>query len=257
MKRAKSMKLVLPKGAAQALVVGPLAVLLVAGAGCHSLFESTEDQGDISRTVRAQSLDGGDLDAEGIDGETLDAEALDAEPVDVEPVDVEPIDGGPDAGTGQPDVPLGGDAGAQGDVSDGQIPQSDVRPDGPVVVVDTGAVDTEPIDGGALDVGVGVDGGQAEVGAGDIAPDGQATGAEPGPDTAPSTEVNPDVAVPPNADAAVIPTNDDAAVPPIVTALKYKGGGFCAISSSRAVSPAGFALLALAGLALLRRRRRS
>ena len=113
MKRAKSMKLVLPKGAAQALVVGPLAVLLVAGAGCHSLFESTEDQGDISRTVRAQSLDGGDLDAEGIDGETLDAEALDAEPVDVEPVDVEPIDGGPDAGTGQPDVPLGGDAGTQ------------------------------------------------------------------------------------------------------------------------------------------------
>ena len=53
--------------------------------------------------------------------------------------------------------------------------------------------------------------------------------------------------------AAPTPAQDDAAP---MENLKVRGSGFCAINSSRSASPAGFMVLALAGLALLRRRRR-
>ncbi|MBN2575441.1 MAG: hypothetical protein JXP73_12830 [Deltaproteobacteria bacterium] len=238
MKRVKSTKLTSRKGASWALVVGPLTFLLVAGTGCQSFFESTDDQGDpsnVSWTVRA---------LDGVDGGDLDAEGLDAEPVDVEAADAEP------------DVSLGEDAGVGLDV---QAPQLDGGP----LVVDAETLDTEPIDGGAVDVGVVIDvprapdlGAEGDI-AGDTAPDAYVGVPEPGPDTAPPPpEAVPDAAVVPvNPDVAP-PVNDDAAVPPVI-AYEYKGGGFCAISSSRSASPAGFALLALAGLALLRRRRRS
>jgi len=71
-------------------------------------------------------------------------------------------------------------------------------------------------------------------------------------DAAPA--VKDDAAVVIKDDAAPVQTKDDAAPP--MENLKVMGSGFCAIASSRSASPAGFMVLALAGLALLRRRRR-
>jgi MYXO-CTERM domain-containing protein len=88
----------------------------------------------------------------------------------------------------------------------------------------------------------------------DILPDVQPVGAEPRPDTATvPPEPNRDTAAPVNEDTAP-PAKADAAAS--VGTLKVLGGGFCAIGPSHSASPAGFLALALAGLALLRRRRR-
>jgi MYXO-CTERM domain-containing protein len=69
----------------------------------------------------------------------------------------------------------------------------------------------------------------------------------------PDTAVNADVATIVKLDAASQVKNDAAQAEKIPQLL---GGGFCAIASSRTASPSGFLFLALAGLALLRRRRR-
>jgi MYXO-CTERM domain-containing protein len=134
-----------------------------------------------------------------------------------------------------------------------------------IPVVDAPRIDVGAIDARAVDAGAGIDGIQVlvdaqraeagDVGQADAAVDVQVTGAETGRDTAsPVPEPNADAAPPVNADAA-LPVKNDAAVTPL-TDIKVMGGGFCALSQSRAASPAGFALLALGALALLRRRRR-
>jgi MYXO-CTERM domain-containing protein len=65
--------------------------------------------------------------------------------------------------------------------------------------------------------------------------------------------VNADVATVVKPDAASQGKDDAATAEKIPQLL---GGGFCAIASSRTASPSAFLFLALAGLALLRRRRR-
>jgi MYXO-CTERM domain-containing protein len=158
------------------------------------------------------------------------------------------------------------------------VPGSDLRLDAPAKM-DTppiqlldGALDSQERDARVADLGPGIDGIAGLDGAlQDATPIGDAGGAlpeagadsagapEPNPDTSgPITKddvaPNPDVATGP--DTAIAPTNNDAATtPPDDQKLVVMGGGFCAISPTRAPSAATFALLALAGLALLRRRR--
>jgi MYXO-CTERM domain-containing protein len=133
------------------------------------------------------------------------------------------------------------------------------------IVVDGGVVDA-----GQAEVQAPIDSGIDSVRA-DRTPDVQGSIVEPGADAA--TVVSLDAAVvkedaaPVNQDTAVtadIATvvkpdaasqgKDDAATAEKIPQLL--GGGFCAISSSRTASPSGFLFLALAGLALLRRRQR-
>jgi len=268
MKRAKGMKKAIRRAGIRALALGPLTFLLVAGPGCQSLFGSSGDQADPSTwspTVRAlDEIDGGDLDAEDIDAEGIDAESLDAESFDAEPVDAEPSSDAVADANAQQDVVLVNDANPP---LDGGTTQLD---GGVIPVVDAQWIDVGAIDGGALDGGVVLDvprGADTQGDGGyltpvDTAADGQVAGSETGPETGPDTtppavEPGPDAAAPPvNPDAAPPPVKNDAAVVPPATDIKVLGGGFCALSQSRAASPAGFALLALGALALLRRRRR-
>jgi MYXO-CTERM domain-containing protein len=67
------------------------------------------------------------------------------------------------------------------------------------------------------------------------------------------TAVTADIATVVKPDAASQGKDDAATAEKIPQLL---GGGFCAIASSRTASPSAFLFLALAGLALLRRRRR-
>jgi MYXO-CTERM domain-containing protein len=132
------------------------------------------------------------------------------------------------------------------------------------------------LDGGVVDAGQSearapIDGGIDSVRA-DRTPDVQGSIVEPGADAASVVALdaavvkedaapgNPDTAVA-NADVAIVvkpdaasQVKDDAATAEKIPQLL--GGGFCSIASSRTTSPSGFMLLALAGLALLRRRRR-
>jgi MYXO-CTERM domain-containing protein len=124
------------------------------------------------------------------------------------------------------------------------------------------------VDGGVVDAGQSeaqapIDGGIDSVRA-DRTPDAQGSIAEPGADAATvvaldAAVVKEDATV--NADAATVvkqdaasQIKDDAATGEKIPQLL--GGGFCAIASSRTASPSSFLFLALAGLALLRRRRR-
>lgn len=129
---------------------------------------------------------------------------------------------------------------------------------GPPVIdsgrLDGGVVDGRLTDGPRRDGGVVVDGGSRDVAADAAAvADTRPPGAEPGPDAATvPAEPARDAAV--NRDAPV--ANADAAVTPPVSNIKVLGGGFCAVTQVRTSSPAAFLLLALGGLALLRRKRR-
>ena len=163
---------------------------------------------------------------------------------------------------------------------DGSAASEDVAP---VVAVDAQGADIG-IDVGGEDLAPIVDVGQTEDlpvassdgGVADVLPEVQQAGPEPGADTA-APPVKEDAAVVTKEDAALVVkedaapvvkedaalvTQDDAAPPPAnddaapMENLKVRGSGFCAINSSRSASPAGFMVLALAGLALLRRRRR-
>ncbi|MBN2575847.1 MAG: hypothetical protein JXP73_14870 [Deltaproteobacteria bacterium] len=143
------------------------------------------------------------------------------------------------------------------------------RPDAGVVLLDGAVVSLDggpALDGGGEDARVVVDAGErldvpdrrdlGDAVARDVAEDGRDAAAEARRDTGPSApDASPDAAVPPPKEDAAPPVNEDAAAP-VVTEVKILGGGFCAVSPARTASPAGFALLALAGLALLRRRRR-
>jgi hypothetical protein len=96
----------------------------------------------------------------------------------------------------------------------------------------------------------------AEVAQADVLPDAQPSGAEPSPDTAALPEPNADTAGPVvKDDAATTPANKDAA--PVAEDLKIMGSGFCAIASPRSTSSVPYLVMALAALALLRRRRKS
>lgn len=132
------------------------------------------------------------------------------------------------------------------------------------------ALDGGVVDGGALDAGVVIDSGAdaspMDAGLGEAgtpadaradtrtdATDAVTTGPEPSPDTAPAApEPNRDAAVVATPDAAVI-GNDDAAVSEVPNRLR--GAGFCTVARTRD-SLAAWMLLALAGLAVLGRRRR-
>lgn len=214
------------------------------GSGPHTLeVQATDAAGNTDTTpatytwtINALSLDGGVLDA----GES-EAGEIDVGPVDLGPIDVGSADDGPlvllDGGAVDAeaiDVPIG----------------LDVRRDSPAPVVDTG----EGLDGPAdRPADVALETGPAT----EVGRDTQPTGAEPSPDTAPVAEPAPDSAAPSTNDDTAAPTvNEDApTAPPTPTPVEYLGGGFCALSASHTASPLGFALLALAGLALLRRRR--
>jgi len=146
---------------------------------------------------------------------------------------------------------------------------------GPDLVRDvpgTGTQDTRPVQG--LDASLdqesdaiavvdssAIDSGLVEI-------DGGASRADADTGSPSDAATNNDVAVAPTADAAVVnddaatkddaagsATNKDAAPNPTNQKLVVLGGGFCAIAPAGATSPAAFVLLALAGLALLRRRR--
>jgi MYXO-CTERM domain-containing protein len=179
-------------------------------------------------------------------------------------------------------------AGVDGGTIDGGEAEAGGNDDtGPVGTVDAEAIDGEATEAGArdtqqpgrdtlpvLDVGNPAEVRADQAGAGDAAPDGaaadalrdtQTAGAEPGPETTPvggpepapdTAPAEPDTAPPVTQDDAAVSVTEDAAPPPITTEIKIRGGGFCAISPARTASPAGLALLGLAGLALLRRRRR-
>jgi MYXO-CTERM domain-containing protein len=143
-----------------------------------------------------------------------------------------------DTNTEKADVPIV--------VADTKPPVVDAGPDGKAdvgVVLDTSALDgTARLDGGAADLADTAAIPEPGMDAGTSAP-------EPSPDAAVAKE---DAAV--KEDAAAPIGNKDAAV---TTEDKpaLLGGGFCAISSSRTSSSGAFALLGLAALALLRRRR--
>jgi MYXO-CTERM domain-containing protein len=263
MKTANSMKLALHLGAARASVLGPLFFLVVAVGGCHSSSSGTDDQTRYASLKADDDLDGGSLDGEEIDTEAIDAEAVDTEAIDAEAVDtgavdveavdvaavdVAAVDVAADAQGGGPDGLPTIDGQPIADV--GTSPP-DVRLDVPGLPgVDGGGIDSQ-VDGGVFDAGLPLDvGSLIDVQANDAEPlDGQSDQSAPGPDLA---QPNADTAIPITADAAPT-TKADAAG--LVSPYKALGGGFCAISSSGTTSPAAFLLLALAGLALLRRRR--
>jgi MYXO-CTERM domain-containing protein len=129
-------------------------------------------------------------------------------------------------------------------VLDAQAVDVAVKEDAPVVIADS-----RP-----LDAGIAIDATKAIDGADAFGPLLDAT-ADLTPDTtAPKPEPGPDAAVPIVKEDAATPATEDA---PVAGGTKpvLLGGGFCAVSPSRTSSPAAFALLALAALALIRRRR--
>lgn len=148
----------------------------------------------------------------------LDGGSLDAGTIDASGLDVSAKD---DVGKADSPIVFAPDV----------APQLDAGLDGPT--------------GTLLDSAKALDAGDALVAVLDGAADGSADA-----DTAPPTKQ--DAAIIAQADAAAAGNKDAAATEQKPVLL---GGGFCAVSSSRASSPAAFALLALAGLALLRRRR--
>ena len=219
-------------------------------------------------TVQLASLDGGTIDAE----PSPDVEQDTGSAADTTPVDVSTVDGAGDDGAAEAGPIL---ADAQGEDLSSPIVTDTAAPDlardtvvvipsdGRPVIAEDAGVDAEKADAlvlllldsaSAADSADGqpallLDGAQAEVLA-----DAQATGPEANPDLAPPA-ANPDsaVVVVPTPDAAIPATNKDAGAPEKLVVL---GSGFCTVAPARATSPAPFALLALAGLALLIRRRR-
>jgi MYXO-CTERM domain-containing protein len=231
------------------------------GNGTHTLYvRATDAAGNVETSPPYWTWT---LDVVSLDGGELDGGALDAEPVDVgTTLDTESpvLDTGPPDADARRDVPLDGPGDRPAERRDVAI-IADIAP-----VIDTRIIDSTGEDGAFRDVGGRTDG--PEVSGGDL-PDTQQGGAEPGPDTAPvsgpepspdTAPANRDTAAPsPNADAASPPNNADAAetpTPPPPTYVKYMGGGFCTVSGARQASPLAFVLLALAGAAVLRRRRR-
>jgi MYXO-CTERM domain-containing protein len=207
------------------------------GIGHHTLSVRAKDAaGNVDLSPAPYAWD---IIAVGMDGGVLDGGGIDTGEIDTSPV---VVDGGKD-----------------------DVPQIDV----PVISPVDGGV---TVDAGSVDVGVALDAQTVDVSRLDSAPDGardvasdnvasadlepdvQSTGAEPGPDTATVIPVEP------NRDAALVVREDaapkaDAAIV-VEVPSKLLGGGFCTIAPARSASPALFMVLALAGLALLRRRRR-
>jgi large repetitive protein len=136
------------------------------------------------------------------------------------------------------------------------------------------------LDGGALpDSGSVLDSGPREASApmdvartdaSDSAPEASTAGPDPSPDTASAVpDASPDAAEPGNPDTAAAGNEDaaatgnedaasvgkkDAAATEVPN--KLRGGGFCAIASTRTTPSLGWLFLAFVGLALLRSRRR-
>jgi MYXO-CTERM domain-containing protein len=120
--------------------------------------------------------------------------------------------------------------------------------------LDGGRNDVLPVDVGTVADAAAVADGPADTGPADVAADAPADTQTPGPDTAaPPAEPSPDTALPSQGDTA-LPNNQDAA--PVLEIPRLRGGGCaCAVGRSHSAAPSGL-LLALAGLALLRHRRR-
>ncbi|HEX7500100.1 MAG TPA: MYXO-CTERM sorting domain-containing protein, partial [Polyangia bacterium] len=131
----------------------------------------------------------------------------------------------------------------------------------PIVTLDASAKDAENVDflpllldaGNPTDAGVS----DAEVARADVLADAQPSGAEPSPDTAPLPEPNADTAGPVVKDDAATTTPADKDAAQVGEDWKIMGSGFCAIASPRSTSSAPYLVMALAALALLRRRRKS
>jgi uncharacterized protein (TIGR03382 family) len=225
--------------------------------GAHTFsVQATDLSGNVESspptftwTVQANALglDGG-VDAEpqavdlGVDGggEAASAVLLDAESVDA---------------FANEDLLMGLDA-AEPDLSDDTIFRDGIAPIvGLDAAKDAEGADLLPI---LLDAGNPTDTKEpaAEVANADLPPNAQPSDAEPNPDTASAAEPNPDTAGPvAKDDAATTPANKDAALG--AEDLKLRGAGFCAIASPRSTSSAPYMMMALAALAVLRRRRKS
>jgi MYXO-CTERM domain-containing protein len=280
----------LDSGAFARCVSGPSGYTIPTALGVgHHTFTVTAT--DLSGNTSPVSIWAWDVIGLGLDGGVLDAQVLDAQVVDTQSPDTAPaldtgVDGGGLDGTGGEVGPAFLDA--QGIDAGVDVATSDVF----VLIVDAGTAkldvlrdlpgttnqDTVPsvsvdasVDGSASDILLPV----IDAGSRSDAPDGlqplpidtaavEALGdatstsdVAPNPDTAlaPNPDLNPDVAPVAIEDAAVAPTNKDAAVVAPPTDIKVMGSGFCAIASSRSTTSAPFLVMALAALALLRRRR--
>jgi hypothetical protein len=234
------------------------------GLGGHTLtVQATDAAGNIevdpptwAWDVIATGLDGGVPDAEMLDVERDDVERDDVERNDVERDDVERDD------VERDDV-------ERDDVERDDVERDDVeRDDVPIIIRDAAITDlavSPAADAEALDVE------HDDVTADDLGPsvdlrvldvEKEDTAAVVPEDTTPA--VKEDTAVPVTEDVAPPPVEEDAATPPppppppeeLPANVKVLGGGFCAISPLRTASPAAFLLMAMAGLALLRRKRR-
>ena len=207
-----------------------------------------------------------------LDGGTADVEQDSGGAADTAPADASPVDDAADTSAAEA-VPILADAEAE-DLSppllmDASVPNLSLDtaivsgPDVIPVIVEDAGIDSG-VDSEIPDVLVVLDSAQSADSA-DVQPvlldsaeilaDAESTGPEANPDSAPRPEPNPDTAVvvPPTPDAAMPAANKDAGPAETFVVL---GSGFCAVAPSRTTAPAPFALLALAGLALLLRRRR-
>jgi MYXO-CTERM domain-containing protein len=227
--------------------------------------------------VIAGIADGGVLDSGVIDTGVFDSGEIDTGEDAGAALDVEDATVGIDEGVDAsgPDTTAEADV-ALADAGDDVIAVEEVggpdlapdiaiigQPDTPPIQVVDAVVDVAPDEQAdavaTVDLGSAIDGIDGATGSldgtgEDLSSDADALGPDLGPDTAPLPEPNPDTAAPvPAEDAAAPSGNDDAAqTDPKLVVL---GGGFCAIAPPRAPSSAAFALLALVGLAVLRRRR--
>jgi MYXO-CTERM domain-containing protein len=245
--------------------------------GHHTFTVTATDlSGNTSSSVWAWDvvglgLDGGVLDAQGLDAQIdaqspaldagVDGGGLDGSGGEVGPafLDAQGIDAESDVATSDVSVPGVDGATAKLDVPR-DLPGTTNQDTAPFVSVDAS------VDASATDILLPVlDAGSRSDGPDGLQPLpidtaglealGDATVVVLNPDTAPpNPDLNPDVAPVVIEDASVAPSTKDAAVAP-PTDIKVMGSGFCAIASSRSTTSAPFLVMALAALALLRRRR--
>jgi MYXO-CTERM domain-containing protein len=220
----------------------------------------------FSWTVQLARLDAGTADVEQDSGGAADTAGADGSAVDGVEDSGEAIDVGPivaDAEAEDLSPPLLLDAGAPNLALDTAVVSTpDVlpvfTPDVLPVIVEDAGVDVESVDAFVvLDTARSADvmAVLLDSAEGEVLTDAEATGPAANPDIAPRPEPNPDsaIVVVSALDAAIPVANKDAGPAEKFVVL---GSGFCAVASARTSSPMPLALLALAGLALLIRRRR-
>lgn len=220
--------------------------------GTHTLtVQSTDLSGNTSDQVSTTWVIESFLDGGVDDGGSLDSgSSADAADDGVPPILL-------DAGESDADALSSPDATSDAATDAASSTTADAGPVlNPDAVLDSQALDGLPlviVDGGVSNdaASLVLDSAGSDARADGISDATETALAEPGAEPSPRAEPASDAAIVANADAA---SNKDAASS--ADDLHVLGSGFCAIAQTRSSSPAPFALLALAGLALLRRRRR-